>query len=260
MQRNIPRAPFLTGRYRYIDYRYLNKNSIKPRYAFGHGLSYTSFSFSNATIKQVTKLTSTPPTRPAKGPTPSYSSDIPTASEAYFPDGFNKIWRYIYSWLSKGDADAAAAAASKGEYAYPAGYSTEEKEGPPAGGAQGGNPALWDVAYEVSVTVTNSGTERAGKAVAQAYVQFPEDIPWDTPVVQLRDFEKTKELQPGDEQVLTLQFTRKDVSVWDVESQNWVVPSVEGRFKFWVGSASDSLEVACYSDTLKCEEGLESPV
>ena len=110
------------------------------------------------------------------------------------------------------------------------------------------------------MTVTNAGAERAGRAVAQAYVQFPGGIAWDTPVVQLRDFEKTEELPPGGAEVVTLRFTRKDVSVWDVRAQNWVVPSLEGRYKFWVGGASDALEVACYSDTLTCEEGLESPV
>ena len=110
------------------------------------------------------------------------------------------------------------------------------------------------------MTVGNAGDRRAGRAVAQAYVQFPEGIAWDTPVVQLRDFEKTGELQPGERETVTVRFTRKDVSVWDTTTQDWVVPSPEGRYRFWVGGASDMLEVACYSDTLTCEEGLDSPV
>ena len=133
-------------------------------------------------------------------------------------------------------------------------------EGPSAGGAQGGNPALWDVAYRVTVKVTNAGRERSGKAVAQAYVQFPEGGEWDTPVVQLRDFEKTEELVSGQSQTVSLQFTRKDVSVWDTVAQNWRVPDVEGRYRFWIGEASDKLALACYSDTLTCDDGLEPPV
>lgn len=121
----------------YIDYRHFNKEGIKPRYAFGHGLSYTSFSFSEASINMVTPLTSEPPTRPAKGATPTYATKIPPASEAYWPANFNRIWRYLYSWLEKQDADAAASAAnSSTKYPYPIGYSNVQKPGPVAGGAQ----------------------------------------------------------------------------------------------------------------------------
>jgi len=48
-----------------------------------------------------------------------------------------------------------------GNYPYPSGYSTIEKPLAPAGGGQGGNPALWDVMFRVSVTVKNTGTKEA---------------------------------------------------------------------------------------------------
>ncbi|OCL04272.1 glycoside hydrolase family 3 protein [Glonium stellatum] len=243
----------------YIDYRYFNAHSIKPRYAFGHGLSYTTFSFSNTEITAVTPLTSTPPARPAKGSTPTYSTTIPPASEAYWPAGFNRIWRYLYSWLEKSDADAAAAVASTSSYAYPAGYINIQKPGPPAGGAQGGNPTLWDIAYTISVTVTNTGNF-SGRAVAQGYVQFPVGIAYDTPVIQLRDFAKTNTLARGESEVLTLNFTRKDLSVWDTVQQNWVVPSVGGNYTIWIGEASDALTLGCYTASLGCRSGLMSPV
>ncbi|KAF2110067.1 beta-glucosidase-like protein [Lophiotrema nucula] len=244
----------------YIDYRHFNKENITPRYAFGHGLGYTTFSFSNASITSITPLTATPPTRPAKGETPAYSTSIPPASEAYWPDNFNRIWRYLYSWLEKSDADAAAAVANtSAKYPYPDGYSNEQKPGPAAGGAQGGNPALFDTAYDVSVTVTNTGTV-SGRAVAQLYVQFPPGITFDTPIIQLRDFEKTDVLEAGASQVLSLRVTRKDLSVWDVVSQNWVVPDVAGDYGVWIGGASDTLGLRCGTQTGSCEEGVASPV
>jgi len=181
----------------YVDYRHYHKANVIPRYAFGHGLSYTTFSFSNATITSVMPLTATPPARPAKGETPSYSTAIPPASEAYWPANFDRIWRYLYSFLEKNEADAAAKIGnSTSKYPYPAGYSNEQKPGPPAGGGEGGNPALFDVAYDVVVTVTNTGS-RAGKAVAQLYLQFPSESTVDTPILQLRDFEKTSALEAG---------------------------------------------------------------
>ncbi|KAH6620080.1 beta-glucosidase-like protein [Boeremia exigua] len=244
----------------YIDYRHFNKESIKPKYAFGHGLSYTSFSFSGASIRAVTPLSSVPPTRAAKGATPSYSTAIPQASEAYWPENFDRIWRYLYSWLEKQDADAAATAANSAtKYPYPVGYSNVQKPGPAAGGAQGGNPALFDVAYDVSLTVTNTGT-RAGKAVAQLYVQFPQGVTFDTPVIQLRDFEKTGTLQPGASQTLSLRVTRKDLSVWDVVSQNWRIPSVTGDYGIWVGNSSDNLHLRCSTAGRTCADGQTSPV
>lgn len=253
-----PQDTFTEGLY--IDYRHFHKAGITPRYAFGHGLSYTTFTYTDATITAVTTLTATPPTRPAKGSTPSYSTAIPPASEAYWPSNFNRIWRYLYSWLEKGDADNAAAAAnSSTKYPYPTGYSNVQKAGPPSGGAQGGNPALFDVAFDVTVKVTNTGT-RAGKAVAQLYVQFPSASTVDTPIIQLRDFEKTSTLAAGASQTLKLRVTRKDLSVWDVVSQNWVIPVVSGDYGIWLGDSSDNLHVRCGSATKRCATGQTSPV
>ena len=244
----------------YIDYRWLNKAGTKPRYAFGHGLSYTNFSFTNASITKVTQLSTLPPARPPKTGLLNYTQAIPDASEAVAQKGFATIWRYLYSWLSQADANAAVAASAK-TYDYPPGYSDQQKSaGPRAGGAQGGNPALWDIAYNISIVVTNTGSEYSGKASAQLYLQFPDGISYETPVIQLRDFEKTETLAPGESTEVQLALTRKDVSVWDVEVQDWVVPSVDGRYSVWVGAASDDLGVVCYTDALNCQEGVQGPV
>ncbi|KAI1169073.1 beta-glucosidase-like protein [Nemania serpens] len=254
----------------YIDYRHLNKAGVKPRFAFGHGLSYASFAFSNATISRPGgQLSSAPPARPAKpaSPVAHIDASLPAAADAYYPPGATRIWRYLYSWLDKLEADVARAIGAAGtkKYPYPAGYSTTQKAGPAAGGASGGNPALWDVAYSLSVTVTNTGAAAAaaGKAVAQAYVQFPEASAnggFDTPVIQLRDFAKSAVLAPGDSVTLWLQLTRKDVSVWDTAAQNWVIPSPGVRYRVWIGQASDDLSVVCHTDTLACEDSAQGPV
>ncbi|XWX00333.1 hypothetical protein V2A60_008353 [Cordyceps javanica] len=246
----------------YIDYRWLNKQKIQPRYAFGHGLSYTNFSFSDASITKVVPLSRTPPARPAKSDILDYSQEVPDASEGVMPDGFRKIFRYIYSWVQESEAEAAVKDASTKKYPYPDGYSTEQKTpGPRAGGGEGGNPALWDTAYTIAVTVTNVGPTYGGKAVAQAYLQFPDDAGYDTPVIQLRDFEKTATLAPGGgAATVELRLTRKDLSVWDSGIQDWVVPKVDGAYKVWVGDASDNLGTVCHVDSMKCESGVKGPV
>lgn len=238
----------------YIDYRYLNKQKTTPRYPFGYGLSYTTFSLSNASISSITPLTSTPPPRAAKGSTPTYSTAIPPASEVVWPANFSEIWRYLYPYLDDPQSIQAG-----GHFDYPTGYQTTPQPDPPAGGDLGGNPALWDVMFSISVTVTNTGPV-AGKAVTMAFVQFPTNSGVDTPIIQLRDFAKTDALAPGASQVLTFEISRKDVSVWDVVGQNWAVPSLTGSYLFWLGGGSGNLTLACESLAGTCRDGRTPPV
>ncbi|KAG8405889.1 hypothetical protein J3459_020123 [Metarhizium acridum] len=247
---NQPQDTYTEGLY--IDYRWLNKHNIKPRYAFGHGLSYTNFTYSNASITKVGQMKKTPPTRSSKKGILDYTQDIPEPSEAVMPDGFHKHWRYIYSWLHSSEAKDASADVKK-KYPYPSGYSTVQKPGPRAGGGQGGNPTLWDVAYKLSVVVTNAGSKHSGKASVQAYLQFPKNSTYETPVIQLRDFEKTETLAPGESTTVELQLTRKDLSVWDVVLQDWVIPVVDGGYTVWMGGASDDLRISCHVDGMKCK-------
>lgn len=241
----------------YIDYRYLNKHTISPRYAFGYGLSYTSFSFTNASIDilmPISSIEGPPPPRPAKGSTPTYSNSIPPASEVAYPSNLTRISRYLYPYL-----DDPYIITNSTPYPYPSGYSTTQKPGPPAGGGLGGNDALWDAVFNISVTVKNVGS-MAGKTAVQAYIQFPEGNEYDTPVIQLRDFAKTDTLQPGQSEPVVLSLTRKDLSVWDVVSQNWIVPSSENPYEVWIGDSSGSLSIACATDGSGCLSGQESPV
>lgn len=239
----------------YVDYRHFQAQNVTPRYAFGHGLTYTTFNLSGVSRTAGAARSLVPPVRPAP-PAPAVAAlnaTIPAAAEAYIPRGFNKIWRYLYSWLEVGEADQAYAIGAAGDkkYAYPAGYSTEQKPVVRAGGANGGNPALWDRAFTVRATVANAGAVHTAKASVQLYVQFPASDRYDTPPLQLRDFAKTAALAPGASETVELRLTRKDLSVWDSELQDWVWP--EGRFAFWLGDASDNFSAVCYSDADACE-------
>jgi hypothetical protein len=241
----------------FIDYRYLNNQSIVPRFPFGHGLSYTTFSRTSATITGVTALSSTPPTRTPKGSTvqTAYSTGIPAASEVAWPSGLDRIWRYLYPYL-----DNPQSITPSSSFPYPKGYSTTAQPDPVAGGDQGGNPALWDTMFTISVKVTNTGAV-AGKEVVMVYVQYPSDSKWVTPIIQLRAFEKTATLAPHETQTVTLDITRKDLSIWDVVSQNWIIPvSSTKPFLFWIGDSTKGLSYACDSLTKACTDGRASPV
>ncbi|PGH27753.1 hypothetical protein AJ80_00541 [Polytolypa hystricis UAMH7299] len=233
----------------YIDYRHFIHANITPRYPFGHGLSYTTFLFSSVVLSPVTPLSKYPPLRPPKGPVPTYPTAIPPASEVSWPKDLARIWRYIYPYL-----DNPRNTTSTRPYPYPEGYTDTPQDPPPrAGGAEGGNPALWDTAFTLSLTITNTGS-RPGRAVAQVYIELPDSA--SAPKLQLRQFEKTKTLEPGQSEQVEIRVSRKDVSVWDSQVQDWKVPGdkEEGEgVKVWIGESVGDLRVKCEAGS-RCME------
>ncbi|KAK0702975.1 glycoside hydrolase family 3 protein [Lasiosphaeria miniovina] len=226
----IPQQDFTEGLY--IDYRYFDKHSIEPRFDFGFGLSYTTFEVKNA---QVTPLKSKSPL-PASRPTPAakpptYSDQIPPASEVLFPAGLRALERYVYPYLKSVDAIVT------GPYPYPDGYETKQPLSG-AGGDEGGNPDLWETYVSVAVDVENVGP-RAGSAVPQLYLVYPAREGVDFPVRVLRGFDKIY-LRPGESRTVDFNITRRDLSYWDVQKQNWVMVT-EGEYQFQVGQSSRDL-------------------
>ena len=235
----------------YIDYRYLTKHNIAARFLFGHGLSYTNFTFGNASLSQLAPLTPMPADRPPKGPTPSYPTTLPDPAEVAFPPDLIRIDRFLYPYLDDPTAvprpaNNLSGPASGSGYPYPAGYPTDPsfaQPPPPAGGGLGGNPALFEPIFALNLTVTNSG-RTPGKAAPQLYVQLPSGTV-DAPPYQLRDFAKTEVLAPGQSASVGLVLDRKALSYWDVASQNW--RALQGEYLFWVGEGVGDLRIRCSS-------------
>jgi beta-glucosidase len=85
--------------------------------------------------------------------------------------------------------------------------------------------------------VQNTG-DVDGHEVSQLYLGFPQGT--DEPPRVLRGFERTF-LRRGQRKTVTLQLRKRDVSVWDVVKQKWVVP--KGTFKVEVGSSSRKIHL-----------------
>lgn len=109
----------------------------------------------------------------------------------------------------------------------------------------GGNPHLFDVVATASVQITNTGSMDS-LDVPQLYVGLPGS---NQPIKQLRAFEKVKVAK---RQSLTVNFSlrRKDLSVWDANAQEWMIPS--GTHNIWVGASSRNLPL---HTTLSVGEG-----
>lgn len=103
----------------------------------------------------------------------------------------------------------------------------------------GGNPALFENLYNVTVTLSNTGSV-AGAEVPQLYISMPASAPAGTPSRQLRGFEKLL-LEPGASETVSFALMRRDLSYWDIVSQDWVIPT--GEFGVSVGFSSRDLKL-----------------
>ncbi|GIZ39345.1 hypothetical protein CKM354_000273200 [Cercospora kikuchii] len=237
----VPQQNFTEGLY--IDYRYFDKHDIEPRFEFGFGLSYTAFELSSLTAEVLGATSTTPAARPrAAAHPPRLDTTIPDPATAFFPEGFNRLKKYIYPYIEKGDKPRTG-----GHPDYPPSFDPANPHPlSEAGGAEGGNPDLFTPVLEVSTQVSNTG-DFAGLTVVQLYISYPDNVKdqdgkvVDMPVKVLRGFDKFHLETDGDEKQKDVKFTltRKDLSYWDIKLQNWVMP--KGEYTISVGFSSRDL-------------------
>lgn len=237
----------------YIDYRYFDKQDIAPRYEFGYGLSYTTFHLSSLLISSHGSKSPLPAPRPTNTiEPPKYPTDLPDPKSALFPKGFHQVEKYIYPYLTSTD-DIHKSEILASQLQSPLSD---------AGGGPGGNPDLYTSLVTVSASVTNIGLVD-GDTVVQLYVSLPKDYKdpetgeaVDFPIRVLRGFEKlhidAQKPGPikgvkgsahgggGNRKAVSFELTRKDLSYWDVQRQNWVLPS-EGEIEISLGFSSRDL-------------------
>lgn len=83
-----------------------------------------------------------------------------------------------------------------------------------------------------TITVTNTGNV-AGKEVVQLYVSAPAgDLM--KPAKELRSFAKTRELQPGESQVLSFEVSNYGLASFNINTQSWESPA--GRYEVLFGA------------------------
>ncbi|KAJ9638453.1 hypothetical protein H2199_007142 [Coniosporium tulheliwenetii] len=214
-----PQDNFYEGNF--IDYRAFDRAGIEPIFEFGHGLTYTSFEYSNLNIIPRNAGLYIPTTglgsaAPVLG---NYSTNL---ADYQFPANFSAVPLYIYPYLN----------------VHPPGA----RDGSPqpriaAGGAPGGNPQLYDVLFTITATITNNGT-RNGEEIAQLYVNLggPND-----PVRALRNFDRLS-INTGMSATFVADITRRDLSNWDTVTQNWFISDYPKMV--YVGSSSRNLPLS----------------
>jgi hypothetical protein len=219
-----PQQDFTEGNF--IDYRALDKANIKPIFEFGFGLSYTSFKYSNIKVEK----TGAGPYQPTKGKTakaPTFGKVSKNLEDYAFPSTVRYIREYIYPWFnttsSLKEASADPEYGLKAEKFLPPGARDSDAQdllpaSPALTDTPGGNRQLWDELYIVTADITNTG-DIVGDEVPQLYVSHGG---LNEPKVVLRGFDRLR-IDPGQTVQFRAPLTRRDLSNWDVVSQNWVV-------------------------------------
>lgn len=200
-----------------VDYRWYTAHNVEPAFPFGHGLSYTTFSYGTVTVSQSPSTSSVTSTSVS---TRSLTDDVPK------------------------DKDQKNLGVSQQKQQQ----QQEQKPVPPLSGelsatsSEQSHTQRASVASTARVNVTldvvNSG-KRAGAEVVQLYVSFPAAAA--APPLQLKGFVKTRHLQPGEAQTVTFSLRDRDLSVWDVAAHGWRV--VAGDYKIMVGASSADIRV-----------------
>jgi beta-glucosidase len=236
-----PQQDFTEGVF--IDYRHFDKANTSVIYEFGHGLSYTTFEYSNIRVEK-SNAGEYKPTTGTTASAPTFGNYSTNPEDYLFPsDEFPYIYQYIYPYLNTTDPKKASADPHYGQTAdqFLPPHATDSSPQPLLRSAgknePGGNRQLYDVLYTVTADIKNTGSI-VGEEVPQLYVSLggPND-----PKVQLRDFARLR-IDPGQ----TVQFrgvlTRRDLSNWDSTVQDWVVS--EYQKKAYVGRSSRKLDLS----------------
>jgi beta-glucosidase len=90
---------------------------------------------------------------------------------------------------------------------------------------------------EASFTVKNTG-KRAGKEIAQLYVTAP-DGTIEKPAQALKGFTKTKLLQSGESQTVTIKVTELDLASFDEKTSTWTLE--KGKYEMKIGASSKDI-------------------
>ena len=105
-------------------------------------------------------------------------------------------------------------------------------------------------AVEVSITVKNTGSV-SGKEVAQVYVKAPKGN-LEKPAQELKAFAKSRELQPGESEVLTMNIPVRMLASFDEANSQWLTEA--GTYTFCIGNSSRNITATA---TLKLGEYTE---
>lgn len=204
----------------FTDYRGFDANNETPIYEFGHGLSWTTFGYLNL---QITPISSDYSYSPVEGHTPAaptYGTISNDSSRYLCVSNMSFVKAFIYPCLNSTNF---ANAGHDPEYgtnpSYPSGaYNSSAQSYLPAGRPPEATQ-IFTRLFTVTATITNIGDVTSDE-VPQLYVGLggPNDAP------NVLRGSKRITIAPRASATFTVGLTRRDISNWSPEKQNWSAP------------------------------------
>ena len=96
----------------------------------------------------------------------------------------------------------------------------------------------FDESIDATIKIKNTG-DIAGEEVVQIYISAP-GITMRKPAMELKAFDKTQILQPGDSETLKFTLDAKDLASFSEEKSAWVVES--GEYTIQIGASSRDIQ------------------
>lgn len=93
--------------------------------------------------------------------------------------------------------------------------------------------------YTISVKITNTG-KTAGKEIVELYVADPQSKTMNKPQKELKGFHKTKELKPGESEIVEMSLMNSDLANFNAMESAWETNA--GNYNFLIGSSSRDIK------------------
>ncbi|WP_348822312.1 glycoside hydrolase family 3 C-terminal domain-containing protein [Flavobacterium aestuarii] len=164
---------------------------------------------------------------------------LPNLGETKYEEGLNIGYRYFQTEGKK--------------TAYPFGFGMTYTQFE----YSGAEIKLKDGIYTASITVKNTG-KRTGREAVQLYVSAPKGK-LVKPAYELKAFGKTKELQPGESQKITMSFSNYDLASYDESQQAFVTDEgiYTARFAASAADIRQNVDFKAKAQIVKCHDVLK---
>jgi Fibronectin type III-like domain len=201
-------------------YRWYDAHDVTPLFPFGHGLSYTTFQYSNMSIiitnpsggalETATVVTATAAT--TKTATAATTKTATTTVAVFETDG------HVEDGLLAAESDNKAIIGSKSLPSDPLSPPISPSSSLPPPPIT--SPNRFDSMLSITIRIKNSGTV-PGTEIVQLYMSYPDT--WGEPVRQLKGI-ITVSLQPKESSDVKFNLSSQDLSIWDKDSHQWALP------------------------------------
>lgn len=184
-------------------YRWYDAHGVSPLFPFGHGLSYTTFDYSDMSINITKSSEVGVEVGSYKTPTSVYHSTVRGEDE-----------------LNAVDVNSKNEISSESLSSNPLSPPTSTSPPPLNKPLPVISPNRFDSLLTVTVKITNIGTI-VGTEIVQLYMSYPDT--WGEPLRLLKGIINIS-LQPQESSEIKFNLSSQDLSVWNKDSHQWSLP------------------------------------